>query len=156
MTVLSRSYSKTGVINADVFASFTEHSHSNRLLLLNGAKVSGVWYIDSLGSLCFGYGPSVMMDNVGEPFALLLSASNTECVGVILGGVAFKWIPIIAPCRKKPSWVISTSGATVEASLLTEAGIDPLTTVSTNLSLFLVPSICPVTFQLSTTWDRTT
>ena len=79
MTVLSRSYSKTGVINADVFASFTEHSHSSRLLLLNGAKVSGVWYIDSLGSLRFGYGPSVMMDNV------LLSASNTECVGVILG-----------------------------------------------------------------------
>ena len=44
--------------------------------------------------------------------------------------------------------MILASGATVEASLLTEAGIDPLTTVSTNLSLFLVPSICPVTFQL--------
>jgi hypothetical protein len=38
-----------------------------------------------------------MMDDVGKPFALLLSASNTECVGMILSGAAFKWIPVIAP-----------------------------------------------------------
>ena len=88
------------------------------------------------------------MDNVSKPFALLLSASNTECVGVILSGAAFKWIPVIAPRREKPSWAISASSGTIEASMLTEAGIDPLPTVSTNLSLFLVPSICPVTFQL--------
>ena len=31
---------------------------------------------------------------------------------------------------------------------LTEAGIDPLPTVSTDLSLFLVPTICPFTFKL--------
>jgi len=75
-----------------MFASFTEHSHSSRLLLLNRVKVSAVWYIDSMGSLRSGYGPSVMMDNVGKPCALLLSASNTECVGAILSGAAFKWI----------------------------------------------------------------
>ncbi len=40
------------------------------------------------------------------------------------------------------------SGATFEAELLTEAGIEPLPTVSSNLSIFLVPSICPFTFQL--------
>jgi len=49
---------------------------------------------------------------------------------------------------KKPSWAISASGVTVEASLLTEAAIDPLHTISTNMSLFLVPLICPFTFQL--------
>ena len=101
MTVLSRPYSETGVSNTDMFASFIEHSHSSQLLLLNRAQVSAVWYIDSMGSLRSGYGFSVMMDNVGKPFALLLSASNTECVDVILSGAAFKWIPIIAPCRKK-------------------------------------------------------
>ncbi len=53
-------------------------------------RTSRVWYLDSMGSLSLGYGPSVMMDNIGEPFALLLSASNTECVGVILSGAAFK------------------------------------------------------------------
>ena len=77
MMVLSRPYSKSGVVNPDVFASFTEHLHSSRLLLLNGAKVSGVWYLDSMGSLRSGYGPSVMMNDVSKPFALLLSASNT-------------------------------------------------------------------------------
>ena len=99
MTVLSRPYSESGVVDADVFASFTEHSHSSRLLLLNGAKVSGVWYIDSMASLRSGYGPSVLMNDVGEPFALLLSASNMECVGVILSGSAFKWIPPPAATR---------------------------------------------------------
>ena len=149
MTVLSRPYSKSGVVNPDVFASFTEHSHGSWLLLLNGAKVSGVWYLDSMGSLRSGYGPSVMMDDVGKPFALLLSASNTECVGVILSGAAFNWIPVLAPRRNKPSWAISaSSGGITEASILTEAGIDPLPTVSTNLSLFLVPTICPFTFKL--------
>ena len=145
MMVLSRPYSKTRVVNADVFASFTgEHSHSSQLLLLNGAKVSGVWYIDSMGSFRSGYGPSVMMDNVGEPFALLLSASNTECVGVILSGAAFEWIPIISLRPKKPNWAIWASGATVEASLLTEAGVDPLPTVSTNRSLFSGPVDLPL------------
>ncbi len=154
MMVLSRPYSKTRVVDADVFASFTEHSHSSQLLLLNGAKVSGVWYIDSMGSLRSGYGPSVMMDNVGKPFALLLSASNTECVGVILSGAAFKWIPIISLRRKKPSWAISASGVTVEASLLTEAGIDPLPTISTNRSLFWSHRSAPSrsSFPPSTTW----
>jgi len=88
------------------------------------------------------------MDDVGKPFALLLSASNTECVGVILSGAAFKWIPVIAPHREKPSWAILASSGTVEASLLAEAGIDPPPTFSTNLSLFLVPTICPFTFEL--------
>ena len=68
MTVLSRPHSESGVVDADVFASFTEHSHSSRLLLLNGVKVSWVWYLDSMGSLRSGYGPSVMMDDVGQPF----------------------------------------------------------------------------------------
>jgi hypothetical protein len=67
MTVPSRPYSESGVVDTDVFYSFTEHSHSSRLLLLNGAKVSGVWYIDSMRSLCWGYGPSVLMNDVGEP-----------------------------------------------------------------------------------------
>ncbi len=88
------------------------------------------------------------MNDVGEPFSLLLSASNTKCVGVILSGAAFKWIPVIAPRREKPSWAISASSGTIEASMLTEAGIDPLPTVSTNLSFFLVPTICPFTFKL--------
>jgi hypothetical protein len=101
-----------------------------------------------MGSLCSSYSPSVLMNDVGEPFALLLSASNMECVGVILSRSAFKWIPVIAPRRDKPSWAILSSGGTVEPGLLTEAGIDPLPTVSTNLSLFLVPSICPFTFKL--------
>jgi len=89
MTVLSRPYSESGVVDADVFASFTEHLHSSRLLLLNGVKVSGVWYLDSMGSLHSSYGPSVMLDDVGQPFGLLLSASNTECFGVILSQAAF-------------------------------------------------------------------
>jgi hypothetical protein len=148
MTVLSRHYSETGVIDADVFASFTEHSHSSCLLLLNGLRVSGVWYIDSMGSLCSGYGPSVMMGNVGSPINLLLSASNTEAIGVILGVLAFGWIPVVAPHHQKPSWAILASGAMFEAELLTEAGIEPLSTISSNLSIFLVPSICPFTFQL--------
>jgi len=59
-------------------ASFTEHSHSSRLLLLNGAKVSGVWYIDSMGSLRSGYGPSVLMNDVGKPFALLLTSQHAK------------------------------------------------------------------------------
>jgi hypothetical protein len=103
MMVLSRPYSKTGVVDADVFASFTEHSYSSRLLLLNRLRVSRVWYIDSMGSLCSGYGPSVMMDNVGSPIGLLLSASNTEAIGVILGVMAFGWIPFVAPHHQKPS-----------------------------------------------------
>ena len=148
MMVLSRPYSESGVVDADVFASFPEHLHSSRLLLLNGAQVSGVWYIDSMASLRSGYGPSVLMNDVGKPFALLLSASNTECVGVILSGWAFKWIPVIAPRRDKTSWAISASSGKVEPGLLTEAGIDLLPTVSTNLSLFLVPLICPFTFKL--------
>jgi hypothetical protein len=134
MTVLSRPYSKTGVVDADVFASFTEHSHSSRLLLLNGSRVGGVWYINSMGSLRSGYGPSVMMDNVGSPIGLLLSASNTEAIGVILGVLAFGWIPVVAPCHQKPSWAVSASGATFEVELLTEAGIEPLPAVSSNLS----------------------
>ena len=111
-------------------------------------RTSRVWYLDSMGSLSSGYGPSVMMDNIGEPFALLLSASNTECVGVILSGAAFKRYPVIAPRHEKPFWAISASSSTIEASMLTEAGIDPLPTISTNLSLFLVPTICPFTFKL--------
>ena len=105
--------------------------------------------LDSMGSLRSGYGPSIMMNDVGKPFALLLSAINTECVGVLLSGAAFTWIPVLAPRRDKPSWAISaSSGSTIEASMLTEAGIDPLPTVSTNLSLFLVPTIYPFTFKL--------
>ncbi len=42
------------------------------------------------------------------------------------------------------------SGATFEAELLTEAGIEPLPTVSSNLSIFLVLLIFPFTFQLPT------
>jgi hypothetical protein len=132
MMALSRSYSKTRVVDADVFAYFTEHSHSSCLLLLNGSRVSGVWYIDSMGSLhsFYGpsvmmdnvgspigllwyidsmgslrsfYGPSVMMDNVGSPIGLLLSTSNTEAIGMILGVLAFGWIPVVAPRRQKPS-----------------------------------------------------
>jgi hypothetical protein len=38
----------------------------------------------------------------------------------------------------------------VDATLLTEAGIDPFSTVFINLSLFLVPTICPFTFKLPT------
>ena len=67
---------------------------------------------------------------------------------MILSGSAFEWIPVIAPRRDKPSWAISASSGTVEPDLLTEARIDPLPTVSTNLSLFLVLSICPFTFEL--------
>jgi len=148
MMVLSCPYAESGVVDADVFASYTEHSHSSRLLLLNGVKVSGVWYLDSMGSLCSGYGPSVMLDDVSQPFSLLLSASNTESVGVILRQAAFNWIPVLAPHRNKPSWAVSASSSTVETVLLTEAGIDPLPTVSTNLSLFLVPTIFPFTFKL--------
>jgi len=148
MMVLSRPYSKSGVVDADVFASFTEHSHSSRLLLRNGVKVSKVWYLDSMGSLRSGYGPSVILDDVGQPFGLLLSASNTECVGVILSQAAFNLIPVLAPRRDKPSWAVSASRSTVENVLLTEAGIDPLPTVSTNPSLFLVPTIFPFTFKL--------
>jgi hypothetical protein len=88
------------------------------------------------------------MDDVGQPFGLLLSASNTECVGMILSRAAFNWVPVLAPRRNKPSWAVSASSSTVETALLTEAGIDPLPTVSTNLSLFLVPTICPFTFKL--------
>ncbi len=62
-----------------------------------------------------------MMDNVGSPIALLLSASNTESVGMILSALAFGWIPVIAPRRQKPSWAISASGITFEGELLTEA-----------------------------------
>jgi hypothetical protein len=113
MTVLSRPYSDSGVVNADVFASFTEHSHSSCLLLLNGVKVCGVWYLDSMGSLRSGYGPSVLMDNVGQPFGLLLSTSNTECVGMILSRAAFNWVPVLAPRRDKPSWAVSASSGTV-------------------------------------------
>jgi len=43
---------------------------------------------------------------------------------------------------------VLASSSTVEIALLTEAGIDPLPTISTNLSLFLVPTICPFTFKL--------
>jgi hypothetical protein len=150
MTVLSRPYSKSGVVDADVFASFTEHTHSSRLLLLNGVKVCGVWYIDSMTALCSGYGPSIMMDGVGHPYGLLLNASNTECVGMILSRLAFEWIPVLAPRREKPPWAVSASSGAVDATLLTEAGIDPLPAVSTNLSLFLVPTICPFTFKLPT------
>ena len=64
MTVLSRPYSESRVVDADVFASFTEHLHSSHLLLLNGAKVSGVWYIDSMGSLRLGYSPSLLMNEM--------------------------------------------------------------------------------------------
>ena len=150
MTVLSHPYSDSGIVAADVFASFTEHTHNSRLLLLNGVKVCGVWYIDSMNALRSGYGPSVMMDDVDHPYGLLLSASNTECVGVILSGSAFEWIPVLAPRREKPHWAVSASSGTVDAALLTEAGIDPLPAVSTNLSLFLVPTICPFTFKLPT------
>jgi len=153
MKILSRPYSEFGVVDADVFASFTEHSHSSRLLLLNGVKVSGVWYIDSMGSLRSGYGPSVMLDDVGQPFGLLLSASDTECVGVILSQAAFNWIPVLAPHRNKPSWAVLASSSTVEPVLLTEARIDPLPTVSTNLSLFLVPIIFPFTFKLPSLYN---
>jgi hypothetical protein len=147
--VLSRPFSETGVVDADVFASFTEHSHGSCLLLLNRARVCGVWYINSMGSLCYSYGPSVMMDNVGSPIGLLISTSNTESVGVILGVLAFGWIPVIAPCRQKPSWAISASGVTFKAEFLIEAGIGSLPTpVSSNLSIFLVQLICPFTFQL--------
>jgi hypothetical protein len=149
MTVLSHPFSKTGVVDADVFAFFTEHSHGSRLLLLNGARVCRVWYINSMGSLRSGYGPSVMMDNVSSPIGLLLSTSNTESVGVILGVLAFGWIPVVAPRHQNPSWAISASGVTLEAEYLIEAGVDPLPTpVSSNLSIFLVPFICPFTFQL--------
>jgi hypothetical protein len=106
MAVLSRPYSDSGVVASDVFASFTEHTHNSRLLLLNGVKVCGVWYIDSMNALRSGYGPSVMMDDVGHPYGLLLSASNTECVGVILSGSAFEWIPVLAPRREKPHWAV--------------------------------------------------
>jgi len=148
MTVLSRPYSESGVVEADVFASFTEHLHISRLLLLNGVKVSGVWYLDSMGSLRSGYGPTIMLDDVSQPFGLLLSASNTECVGVILSQAAFNWIPVLAPRRDKPSWAVSVSGSTAEPVLLNEARINPLPTVSTNLSLFLVPTIFPFTLKL--------
>ena len=121
MTVLSHPYSDSGIVAADVFASFTEHTHNSRLLLLNGVKVCGVWYIDSMNALRSGYGPSVMMDDVGHPYGLLLSASNTECVGVILSGSAFEWIPVLAPRREKPHWAVSASSGTVDAALLTEA-----------------------------------
>jgi len=47
-----------------------------------------------------------------------------------------------------PSWAVSASSSTVEPVLLTEARIDPLPTVSTNKSLFLVPTIFPFTFKL--------
>ena len=120
MTVLSRPYSKSGVVDADVFASFTEHTHSSRLLLHNGVKVCGVWYIDSMNALRSGYGPSVMMVNVGHPYGLLLSASNTECVGMILSRSAFKWIPVLAPHREKPPWAVSASSGAVDATPLTE------------------------------------
>ncbi len=143
MTVLSRPYSKSGVVDTDVFASFTEHTHNSRLLLLNGVKVCGVWYIDSMNALRSGYGPSVMMDDIGRPYGLLLSASNTECVGVILSRSAFKWIPVLAPRRKKPPWAVTASSGAVDAAL-------PHSTVSTNLSLFLVLTICPFTFKLPT------
>jgi len=89
-----------------------------------------------------------MLDDVGQPFGLLLSVSNTECVGVILSQAAFNWIPVLVPHHNKPSWAVSASSSTVETVLLTEAGIDPLPTVSTNLSLFLVPMIFPFTFKL--------
>jgi len=89
-----------------------------------------------------------MLDDVGQPFGLLLSASNTECIGVILSQAAFNWIPVLAPRRDKPSWAVLASSSTVETVLLTEAGIDPLPTVSTNLSLFLVPTIFPFMFKL--------
>jgi len=89
-----------------------------------------------------------MLDDVGQPFGLLLSASNTECIGVILSQAAFNWIPVLAPRRDKPSWAVSASSSTVETVLLTKAGIDPLPTVSTNLSLFLVPTIFLFTFKL--------
>ncbi len=88
------------------------------------------------------------MDNVGSPIGLLLSASNTEAIGVILGVLAFGCIPVIAPRNQKLSWAISACGATFEAELLTEARIEPLPAVSSNLSIFLVPLICPFTFQL--------
>jgi len=101
-----------------------------------------------MGSLRTGYGPSVLLDDVGQSFGLLLSASNTECVGVILSQAAFNWIPVLAPRRGKPSWAVSASSSTVEPVLLTEARIDPLPTVSTNLSLFLVPTIFRFTFKL--------
>ena len=131
MAVLSRPYSDSGIVAADVFASFTEHTHNSRLLLLNGVKVCGVWYIDSMNALRSGYGPSVMLDDVGQPFGLLLSASNTECVGVILSQAAFNWIPVLAPRRNKPSWAVLASSSTVEPVLLNEAGIGPLPTVGT-------------------------
>jgi len=91
-----------------------------------------------MGSLHSGYGPSIMLDDVGQPFG----------VGVILSQAAFNWIPVLAPHRDKPSWAVSASSSTVETFLLTEAGIDPLPTISTNLSLFLVPTIFPFTFKL--------
>ena len=72
-----------------------------------------------------------MMDDVGKPFGLLLSTSNTECVGVILSQAAFNWIPVLAPRRNKPSWAVLASSSTVEPVLLNEAGIDPLPTVGT-------------------------
>ncbi len=97
--VLSHPYSETGVVDADVFASFTEHSHSSRLLLLNGSRVSGVWYINSMGSLRSGY--SVMMVNVGSPIGILLSASNTEAIGVIFGCTGLRVDPRRCPPPSK-------------------------------------------------------
>ena len=58
--------------------------------------------------------------------------------------------PSLPLAAKKPSWAILACGVTDEASLLAEAVIDPLHTISTNLSLFLVPLICLFTFQLPT------
>jgi len=56
--------------------------------------------------------------------------------------------PVLAPRRDKPSWAVSASSSTVEPALLNEAGINPLPTVSTNLSLFLVLTIFPFMFKL--------
>jgi len=56
--------------------------------------------------------------------------------------------------RDKPSWAILASSGTVEPGLLTETGIDPLSTVSTNLSLFLVPSICHFMFHVRASRPR--
>jgi len=113
MTDLSRPYSKSRVVDADVFASFTEHLHSSLHLLLNGVKVSGVWYLDFMGSLHSGCGPSIMLDDVGngKPFGLLLSASNTECVGVILSQAAFNWIPVLAPPTTSLPWCFWSAAA---------------------------------------------
>ena len=120
MAVLSRPYSDSGVVATDVFASFTEHTHNSLLLLLNGVKVCGVWYIDSMNALRSGYGPSIMMDGVSHPYGLLLNASNTECVGMILSRLAFEWIPVLAPRREKPPWAVSASSGAVDATPLTE------------------------------------